>query len=610
MDKSAKWIWTEKQSFPGQIAEFVTEFEKSDGQVMLYLSCETDYIAYVNGQRASFLQFPNYPDIKHIEEINITDFCRDGINSLEIVVRYEGRNTSTHIDSGAGLIFSVECGCRTAVFSSSAVLSGDSCSYVQGITRKISTQLGNAVDMCCGEKTEYAYSRELDINPEYRPRPVKKLQELPKKSGIEVPGRPGIYDLGREEAGYLFLKVNCRNAATVTVSYGEHIADGCVRRLIGDRDFSLNFNCKEGENYFENLFVRLGLRYIQVEGDCEIEDIGIIPVVYPLTEISKSFEEPYKKIYDVSVRTLRLCMHEHYEDCPWREQALYVLDSRNQMKCGYVAFREHEFQKQNLLYMLNGQCEDGMLDLTFPTCSSKIAIPSFSLMYPVAVCDYVEATGDASILEKTMPAIEKIYRFFVDRIDSTGLIANPDYWNFYEWVEEDTEGRVGEHDLILNCYFIYSISCYNKLCGIMGKNSEYDAEDVKKAVVTLFWNEERGLFRNWLEREECYCQMGNALAVLGGLGNERTLRAMAEDSDVVKASLSTSGFVYDALLKDKDKFSRYILDDIRKNYGYMLENGATSFWENIEGQSAFDNAGSLCHGWSAIPVYYLDLILG
>lgn len=609
MDKSAKWIWTDKQSFPGQIASFVTEFEKFDGQAMLYLSCETDYIAYVNGQLAAFIQYPNYPNIKYIEEIDITDFCRDGLNSLEIVVRYEGRTTSTHIVSGAGLIFSVECGGETAVFSSSSILSGDCCGYVQGVTRKISTQLGNAVDMCSGGKTEYSYSREIEMNPEYRPRPVKKLQELPKKSGAEVPGLSRIYDLGREEVGYLFLKVNCRKAGTVTVSYSEHIDDGFVRSLIGDRDFSLNFDCSEGENYFENRFVRLGLRYLHVEGDCEIEDIGIVPVVYPLTEDVKSFEGLDKKIYDISVRTLRLCMHEHYEDCPWREQALYVLDSRNQMKCGYVAFKEHEFQKQNLLYMLNGQGNDGMLDLTFPTSRSKISIPGFSLMYPVAVCDYVEATGDTSILSETMPAIEKIYGFFVNLIDSSGLIANPDYWNFYEWVDGDTEGRAGEHDLILNCYFIYSISKYKKLCEIMCKNRVYDAENVKKAVVAHFWNEDRGLFRNWLEREECYCQMGNALAVLGGLGDERTLRGMAEDSDVVKASLSTACFVYDALLTDKEKYSQYILDDIRKNYGYMIENGATSFWENIVGYKAFDNAGSLCHGWSAIPVLYLDLLL-
>ena len=40
----------------------------------------------------------------------------------------------------------------------------------------------------------------------------------------------------------------------------------------------------------------------------------------------------------------------------------------------------------------------------------------------------------------------------------------------------------------------------------------------------------------------------------------------------------------------------------------MMDVGATSVWETIDGASAFDNAGSLCHGWSAIPVYYFNVL--
>jgi hypothetical protein len=41
----------------------------------------------------------------------------------------------------------------------------------------------------------------------------------------------------------------------------------------------------------------------------------------------------------------------------------------------------------------------------------------------------------------------------------------------------------------------------------------------------------------------------------------------------------------------------------------MLDNGATSFYETEEGADAFDKAGSLCHGWSSIPIYYFNKIL-
>ena len=41
----------------------------------------------------------------------------------------------------------------------------------------------------------------------------------------------------------------------------------------------------------------------------------------------------------------------------------------------------------------------------------------------------------------------------------------------------------------------------------------------------------------------------------------------------------------------------------------MLEAGATTFWETEKGESDFDNAGSLCHGWSAMPVHYYHRLL-
>ena len=65
-------------------------------------------------------------------------------------------------------------------------------------------------------------------------------------------------------------------------------------------------------------------------------------------------------------------------------------------------------------------------------------------------------------------------------------------------------------------------------------------------------------------------------------------------------------FEFDALLAVNEKNCAYVLETIRRDYGYMLSKGATSFWETIVGASDFHNAGSLCHGWSALPVYYLS----
>ena len=67
-------------------------------------------------------------------------------------------------------------------------------------------------------------------------------------------------------------------------------------------------------------------------------------------------------------------------------------------------------------------------------------------------------------------------------------------------------------------------------------------------------------------------------------------------------------FLNDALLKvDKEKYALVILEDIEKIYRPMADMGVGMVWETEIGESYFSNAGSLCHGWSALPIYYYHI---
>ena len=84
-----------------------------------------------------------------------------------------------------------------------------------------------------------------------------------------------------------------------------------------------------------------------------------------------------------------------------------------------------------------------------------------------------------------------------------------------------------------------------------------------------------------------------------------------QGNSLSKCTLSMKTFKYDALIKtDKEKYRQYILDEIEVIYAKMLESGATSFWETELGREDFDGAGSLCHGWSALPVYFYNILNG
>ena len=75
------------------------------------------------------------------------------------------------------------------------------------------------------------------------------------------------------------------------------------------------------------------------------------------------------------------------------------------------------------------------------------------------------------------------------------------------------------------------------------------------------------------------------------------------------SSLAWKCLKYDTLIKvNKEKYRDYILNDIDERYKKMLDAGATTFWETVVGANDFDNAGSLCHGWSAMPIYYYHVL--
>ena len=615
--KNAKRIWINSSPASEEYGYFTDEFIYEDGDVVLKVLAETDYVAYVNGHRVGYCQFAGYPHEKYHDTLNITEYCKSGENILEITARYEGVNTACHINDGAGLIYAVEVGKTQLAVSSENTLCAPDHRYVSHSVREITCQLGltSSMDNRTPAHTLAPATVLEPFKAVLKDRPVRYMTECERVAAKDLGG--GLYDLGEEYAGYLYLKVNCRTACDVKIAYGEHIEDGCVRRIIGARDFSLDFLCREGENSFEQWFVRLSARYLQIitDGEVTVGEIGLTPVLYPVTERPCFLEGLDREIYDACVHTLRLCMHTHYEDCPWREQALYALDSRNQMLCGYTAFYEKEFQRANLVFMSKGKRpNDTLLELTYPAVNTP-AIPFFSVMYPVAVYEYAAKTGDLTILSEVFDTMMGIMQKLADRIDKNGLIKNlpkPPYWNFYEWTE-GSDGRSPDasdrYDLLLNCAFVYSAARFKVLCSTMPKTFDVDLDAMRAAIKREFFDEETGFFRI-ASTDKGYSQLGNAFAILVGLGDERTIEAVKGREGVIPATLSMLGYVYDAILAvDKAGGADFVLSDIREKYGYMLSKGTTTFWETLDGAEAFHRAGSLCHGWSAMPIVYYNRLM-
>jgi hypothetical protein len=302
-------------------------------------------------------------------------------------------------------------------------------------------------------------------------------------------------------------------------------------------------------------------------------------------------------------------MHEHYEDCPWREQGIYAMDSRNQALAGFYAFGEYDYPKACWQLFEPGLRPDGMFPLTVPSANPK-TIPSLTLAWVIACGELVRYGGEAyNVFRGTM---EKILDAFAERLDC-GILSSLEgaqYWNYFEWAD-GLAGNNGKEDpwkksAALTLFYYAALQAYAAVCpgGRYEKQAASDRENFHKT----FWDSAAGAYRTFAE-DGHYAELVQSLALWCGLVPQELAqqlrRTLADPRNPwVKTTLSHYIYKIDALMQEPEVYRSVIHAQILKDWGYMVFSGATSFWETIDGGDAFTKAGSLCHGWSAIPIYF------
>ncbi|MBR6709503.1 MAG: hypothetical protein IKL84_07490, partial [Clostridia bacterium] len=616
MYHTSKWIWLDREVTRDQYGEFYDTFTYTGGNIKLQISADSNYAVYLNGKPVDSGQYPDFPHYKVYDELDLTSAAVPGQNHLAIVVWYYGETNMTYYRGNAALRYALEIDGKPVCVSSRETLSRLSQTFQNNYRKIITGQLGYSFHYdltredgwMLGALNGFSASRivEQDLPMYRRPIPKFSIGDPAESFCLLGEGNRYLYDLGRESCGYLFCRLRSDRPQKLVIAYGEHIVDGGVRRKVGHRDFSVELTVRAGENEYFNPFRRLGLRYLEVfsEAPIEIELMTVRPTDYPLNHIGRAPEDPLRRrIYDTSVRTLALCMHDHYEDTPWREQALYAMDSRNQMLCGYYVFGEYAFPRASLLLMSHDRRADGLLTICAPT-DRDLAIPSFSLHYVTEVYEYTLYSGDRTLIEEIFPRLETLIHAFASRIEESGLIpiwTGKSYWNFYEW-SNGLSSNIGrddgkKYDAALHFMLIFALQNMQKIADLLNIERDYLtlAARVTQAANAAFFDAESGLYVN-STTDFRHSELVNAFAILSGAASGERADAiaekLAEGAGMTPATLSMVGFKYDALLQiDRERYRDVILADIDRKYSAMLEAGATSFWETELGERDFDYAG-------------------
>jgi len=673
-----KWIWSSDACENNCYVNFVKTFDIADNNInsaSIKIAADSEYVLYINGELVGVGQYDDFPPLYTYDTYQIEKHIKTGNNKLEIFAYYQGSESFQYKRGEAGICYMLNV--NDSVFvSDKNTLCAVSKAFKNGEDVHKTTHMYGYGFVCDARgfgNEEYKESIEKPL-PTLQKRPIEKCYFEDRTSSLVAQGTfisaddtghmatnmmndflssrflyeifesdketvkfdgnvYAIYDLGINTSGYFTMDIDAEEGTIVDISYGEHVDDMRVRAAMSDysgatrlaRCFANRYICREGDQSFAYYYRRISGRYIElhIKGKVRsIKNVKIIGSFYPVNDVFKydTNDNLLKKIFEVSKYTLRMCMHEHFEDCPWREQALYGSDSRNQMLFAYHAFNEYKFSKESLRLLAKSIGDDGIGTITAPTDCPKYKIPSFTFIWLLAMREYIDYSGDKSLAEEYLPLLKMIVSKRLAEI-SDGLAmppSAPEYWNFYEWNEKlDGEYKTNDSkcvkDALYAGFFYLGLSSIAKIMEYLGENEESKKitdtlVSVKNKINEIFYDDKRGVYATFIVdgKKDVYAELTQTIMLYTKIAEgkeQRLIEILTGENDLIKSTLSYLIYKYDVLLSYGEKYKQYVYDDIIKKWGKMLYMGATTFWETESGSSDFDNAGSLCHGWSATPLY-------
>lgn len=380
---------------------------------------------------------------------------------------------------------------------------------------------------------------------------------------------------------------------------------------------------KRAENYLPFWFRTF--RFIQIT--IETADDPLIFVSYNYRETGYPLEirtrvttsDPVMAgIQEISERTLRRCMHETYEDCPYYEQLQYLMDTRAEMLFTYQMSGDDRLARKCITDMQRAQRYDGLLNCNYPNCNSNV-IPGFSLYYIHMVHDHMMYFGDRDLVKSSIPTIEGILDFFHRNLNEQGLVAKigglldkARFWSFIDWAKEwnDTNGMPSAGltgPLTMeSLMYVYGLQKAVDLLSYLGRLDQAEAYSreaafVQKAVLTHCMGK-RGMLTDGpgIEQYSQHCQV---FAALTGTGDRETLKknlvTTIKDTSYTQCAIAMRFYLFRAL----EKLDIYELtEQFWKPWHIMLDNHCTTCVES----EAY--ARSECHGWGAIALYELPAV--
>jgi hypothetical protein len=439
-------------------------------------------------------------------------------------------------------------------------------------------------------------------------------------------------DFGKEVTGYIRLRLRGVSGGIVDLGYSETLLNGHVDPLRNNEgvNYADRYIMRDGPQEWELFFLK-GFRYVQLTfRNCpkpvELESVKLLFSSYPV-KYRGSFEcsDPLlTKIWEVGRWTLQLCMHDCYEDGPWREQAQWVGDAQVELQANYATFGDLKLATEYLRQIAQSQAEDGALPGAWPyfvsTYPKRQPPPPILWMAPYmaqwvsTLLGFYRFTGERQIVSELFPNVVRLMAYFDGYLDAHSLLADAPGSSFLDWASGAQASAKRHLEWTgLNCFYYRSLSDAAELASLAGdgqRQAEWvrKADTVKQSINDRMWSEEKGAYLHSRMGEESSgnpAMYDSVLAAYSGVAPaeriKRSLDTFFGKSAADQAQID-SPYFYFFCLEALRRAARHeqALEVTRTAYGKMLDAGATTWWEHSDGLD------SLCHAWSCAPNHDLS----
>jgi len=428
-----------------------------------------------------------------------------------------------------------------------------------------------------------------------------------------------LLDFGREVVGRLELQSDCDCEVQVALQYGESEEEAMQgghylgSNLLRISPHGIAYGPKSGFRYARVWF-------IGGSAETRFKVIRLDGIYYPV-KYQGSFDSSdplLNQIWETGAYTMHLCMQDDIWDAPKRDRGRWVGDLDVGGRVVNEVFADR-FLMEDTFTRLIGDT---------PVEEQVNSIPGYSALWITALADYYRHTGAKDYLAAVDDRMVELLNLMDSDFDEKDIFVNrKQKWLFVDW-SPDLFGDTPEtrHATEIEIYRAYREAGYLlRELGHVSTAQHYEgrAAAIRSAINSAFYDARAGTYGpRW---------QTNAAAILGGVAGPEQYQA------IWKNVLSSVGEEGRSAPTISPYYSYYVvtamaemghreeaLQQIRKYWGGMLAEGATSFWESYDlrwpknnfhlslqadGTSGF--FVSLAHGWSSgATAWLMEQVLG